>query len=170
MLNKIDYNLALLVIYLFIVYITMTDPHNSYLMLIKDYSINYLLARSLMKKVTTLSICMLVVSMVFVSLNFAISGGFLSLNSEVYTQKELQQNDNPVSDNKIKIDLNSATFSQTSDKNYNQLRILINYQTLDPALMNTPMAGTMKVYDNNGLSIKTSPIPKGYVVGGSGVM
>ena len=170
MLNKIDYNLALLVIYLFIVYITMTNPHNSYLMLIKDYSINYLLARSLMKKVTALSICMLVVSMVFISLNFAISGGFLSLNSEVYTQKELQQNDNPVSDNKIKIDLNSATFSQTSDKNHNQLRILINYQTLDPALMNTPMAGTMKFYDINGLSIKTSPIPKGDVVGGSGVM
>jgi len=73
--------------------------------------------------------------------------------------------------NKIKIDTNSVTFAPLTDSTINQLKILINYQTTDHALINTPMAGIMKVFLSDGSLLKTSSsIPKGYVVGQSGVI
>lgn len=88
----------------------------------------------------------------------------------VYAQVHSSQNDTSLSAEKISIDLNSVTFSSLTDQHLNQLKVLINYHTLDPSMVNTPMAGTMKVYDTNGDLIKTSSIPKGYVVGQSGEM
>jgi len=72
--------------------------------------------------------------------------------------------------NKISIDTNSVTFAPLTDSTINQLKILVNYQTTDPSLVNTPMAGIMKVFLSDGSLLKTSSIPKGYVVGQSGVV
>jgi hypothetical protein len=72
--------------------------------------------------------------------------------------------------NKINIDANSVTFAPLTDSTTNQLKILVNYQTTDPALVNTPMAGIMKVFLSDDSLLKTSSIPKGYVVGQSGVV
>ena len=47
---------------------------------------------------------------------------------------------------------------------------MFNYKTNDPSLANTPMAGTMKVYDSDGNIIKTSKIGNGYILGQSGPM
>ena len=47
---------------------------------------------------------------------------------------------------------------------------MFNYKTNDPSLVNTPIAGTMKVYDSDGNTIKTSKIGNGYVLGQSGPM
>ena len=71
---------------------------------------------------------------------------------------------------KVTIDLTSAEFAPLTSNENNQLKIVINYKTNDPALVNTPMAGTMKVYDSNGNIIKTSKIGNGYVLGQSGPM
>ena len=57
-----------------------------------------------------------------------------------------------------------------SDDTFNQLKVLINYQTNDPDIVNTPMDGIMKVYQSDGSLLKTSSIPKGYVVGQSGII
>ena len=47
---------------------------------------------------------------------------------------------------------------------------MFNYKTNDPSLVNTPIAGTMKVYDSDGNTIKTSKVGNGYVLGQSGPM
>ncbi len=71
---------------------------------------------------------------------------------------------------KVNIDLTSVEFAPLTSSENNQLKIVINYQTNDPSLVNTPMAGTMKVYDSDGNIIKTSKIGNGYVLGQSGPM
>jgi len=71
---------------------------------------------------------------------------------------------------KVTMDLTSVGFAPLTSSENNQLKIVINYQTDDPSLVNTPMAGTMKVYDSNGNIIKTSKIGNGYVLGQSGPM
>ena len=71
---------------------------------------------------------------------------------------------------KVTIDLTSVEFAPLTSSENNQLKIVINYQTNDPSLVNTPMAGTMKVYDSNGNIIKTSKIGNGFVLGQSGPM
>ena len=71
---------------------------------------------------------------------------------------------------KVTIDLTSVEFAPLTSSENNQLKIVINYQTSDPSLVNTPMAGTMKVYDSDGNIIKTSKIGNGYVLGQSGPM
>jgi hypothetical protein len=71
---------------------------------------------------------------------------------------------------KVTIDLTSVEFAPLTSSENNQLKIVINYQTNDPSLVNTPMAGTMKVYDSDGNIIKTSKIGNGYVLGKSGPM
>ncbi|HEX5187331.1 MAG TPA: hypothetical protein VFV86_10620 [Nitrososphaeraceae archaeon] len=74
------------------------------------------------------------------------------------------------SKDKVTIDLTSAEFAPLTSSENNQLKIVINYQTNDASLVNTPMAGTMKVYDSDGNIIKTSKIGNGYVLGQSGPM
>jgi hypothetical protein len=71
---------------------------------------------------------------------------------------------------KVTIDLTSVELAPLTSSENNQLKIVINYQTNDPSLVNTPMAGTMKVYDSDGNIIKTSKIGNGYVLGQSGPM
>ncbi len=74
------------------------------------------------------------------------------------------------SKDKVTIDLSSVEFAPLTYSENNQLKIVINYQTNDPLLVNSPMAGTMKVYDSDDNVIKTSKITKGYVLGQSGPM
>ncbi len=74
------------------------------------------------------------------------------------------------SKDKVTIDLTSAEFAPLTYSENNQLKIIINYQTNDPLLINSPMAGTMKVYDSDDNIIKTSKITNGYVLGQSGPM
>lgn len=71
---------------------------------------------------------------------------------------------------KVTIDLTSVELAPLTSSENNQLKIVINYQTNDPSLVNTPMAGTMKVYDSDDNIIKTSKIGNGYVLGQSGPM
>ena len=66
--------------------------------------------------------------------------------------------------------MNSITFAPLTDSSINQLKIFVNYHAIDPALVNTPMAGIVKVFLSDGSLIKTSSILKGYVVGQSGVI
>lgn len=56
---------------------------------------------------------------------------------------------------KINIEVNSVTFAPLSDPSINQLKILINYQTTNPVLVNIPMAGIMKVFLSDGSPLKT---------------
>lgn len=74
------------------------------------------------------------------------------------------------SKDKVTIDLTSVGFSPLTSSENNQLKIIVNYQTNDPLLINSPMAGTMKVYDSDDNVIKTSKITNGYILGQSGPM
>ena len=90
-------------------------------------------------------------------------------NSNAFAQITLQE-DTPNTANKINIDMTSVTFAPLTDSSINQLKIFVNYHAIDPALVNTPMAGIVKVFLSDGSLIKTSSILKGYVVGQSGVI
>jgi hypothetical protein len=94
---------------------------------------------------------------------------FMSAATNAFAQGSLQENALFTS-KKIDISLNSVNFAPLSDDAFNQLKVLINYQTNDPDLVNTPMDGIMKVYQSDGTLLKTSSIPKGYVVGQSGTI
>ena len=89
--------------------------------------------------------------------------------NDVYAQTQ-QQVDIPTSQNEITIQLESAKFAPLTDSNFNQLKVLVNYQTNDQSLVNTPMKGTMKVYLSDGTPLKTSSIQKGYIIGQSGII
>lgn len=90
-------------------------------------------------------------------------------NNYVYAQAP-QQKDDLSSKNKVTIHLNSVKFAPLTYSDSNQLKILVDYQTKDPTLVNTHMDGVMKVYDSDGTLLKTSPIQKGFVLGESGVI
>lgn len=123
-----------------------------------------------MKKFSNTSFFTLVTGLIFFSAIAWNNSGIVSLGNDVYGQVQSSLNDHYLSAKKISIELNSVTFSPLDDQYFNQLRVPINYHTLDPSLVNTPMAGIMKVYDANGALNKISSIPKGYVVGQSGKM
>ena len=89
--------------------------------------------------------------------------------NNAYAQVQ-QKNDSSHSTNKIAIQLDTVKFAPLTDSNFNQLKVLVNYQSKDPSVVNTPMTGTMKVSLPDGTLIKTSSIQKGYVVGQSGIV
>ena len=84
----------------------------------------------------------------------------------------VHQNHHPIhraaATNKVTIHLSSVKFVPLDYDDANQLKVVVDYKTNDPALVNTPMAGTMKVYQPNGTVLKSSSIQKGYIVGESG--
>ena len=116
----------------------------------------------------------LVVTAIAIGLLFAFSIALEKrvLNSDynVYAQTAPQENEDGVSSDRVIIKLDSVQFAPLTSSNINQLKVDINYQTNDPKLVNTIMAGVMKVYSTDGTLIKTSTIPKGYVLGQSGPM
>ena len=115
-----------------------------------------------------IAIITITITLIF-SLSVAINSENFGIIKDAYAQA-LQQNDNPTSQDKITIQLNSAKFAPLTNGNSNQLKILVDYQTNDPSLVNTPMKGTMKVSLSDGTPLKTSSIQKGYIVGQSGVI
>lgn len=148
----------------------MAEFNDSCIRLFRFNSITTSNSRIMSNKISKASSFILIACMVFFSAAAWSNNGILSLTKYVFAQEQSTQSDASLSTDKIQIDLNSATFAPLKDSSYNQLRILINYHTLDPLLVNSPMAGIMKVYDTQGALIKTSPIPKGWVLGQSGVM
>jgi len=113
-----------------------------------------------------IAIAIIVISIIF-SLSIIINEEIVGMSKNAYAQVN-QQNDSPASPNKITIQLNYVKYAPLSDTNFNQLKVLVDYKTNDPSVVNTPMTGTMKVSLSDGTPLKTSSIQKGYVVGQSG--
>ncbi len=121
-----------------------------------------------------LALAAIVISIgLFVSFSNGMEKGALITDYNVYAQSEQQQRLQSDDDNSvypITIKLDSVTFAPLTDSPINQLKVDITYQTNDPSLFNTIMAGVMKVYTADGTLIKTSTIPSGYVLGQAGPM
>lgn len=110
-------------------------------------------------------------------LSIIVNEGFPDTLDIAYAQIEQEQqssspesspNSSAAATNKVTIDLSSVKFVPLDYDDANQLKVVVDYKTNDPALVNTPMAGTMKVYQPNGTVLKSSSIQKGYIVGESG--
>lgn len=110
------------------------------------------------------------------SLSIIINETNIGISNNAYAQVQEQQQ-NSISpqlssssspSNEVTIHLNSVTFAPLTYTDHNQLKVVVDYKTNDPALVNTPMAGTMKVYLPDGTPLKSSSIPKGFVLGQSG--
>ncbi|HEU5121002.1 MAG TPA: hypothetical protein VFT71_08435 [Candidatus Nitrosocosmicus sp.] len=121
----------------------------------------------------TLTLAVSIIAMAFLfSFSNAMEKGVLITGQDVNAQSEQQQQliDDGNSSYPVTIKLDSVTFAPLTDSHINQLKVDITYQTNDPSLVNTIMAGIMKVYTADGSLIKTSTIPSGYVLGQSGPM
>jgi hypothetical protein len=104
------------------------------------------------------------------SLSFVLEKGILNADYSGYAQSEQQENSEGTSSDRVTIMLDSVRFAPLTNSDINQLKVDINYKTNDPKLVNTIMAGVMKVYTTDGTLIKTSTIPNGYVLGQTGPM
>lgn len=113
-------------------------------------------------------IATLAFSLVF-SLSVIFTDGISWNNYHAYAQAP-EKKDNLSSENKVTIHLNSVEFAPLTYSNNDQLKVITEYQTNDPKLVNTHMDGVMKVYNPAGTLLKTSPIQKGFVLGESGVI
>ena len=120
---------------------------------------------------STLMMTIIVIGILF---SFSITLDKISLpDFDVYAQREQQTQQSKVIEspsNQVTIKLDSVKFTQNDDSGNNQLKVGITYQTNDPKLVNTIMAGVMKVYTMDGTLIKTSSIPSGYILGQTGPM
>lgn len=123
-------------------------------------------------KTSTLAVSVIAMGLLF-SFSSVMDKGVLVSDYNVYAQSESQpqqvDDDNNSSD-PVTIKLDSYRFTPLTDSDINQLKVDIIYQTNDPSLVNTIMAGVMKVYTTDGSLIRTSTIPSGYVLGQSGPM
>jgi hypothetical protein len=123
-------------------------------------------------KTLTLTVTVIAMGLLF-SISTAMEKGILITDYNVYAQSEQEQTQRSVDDNSsypVIIKLDSVSFAPLTDSEINQLKVDITYQTNDPKLVNTIMAGVMKVYTTDGTLVKTSSIPSGYVLGQAGPM
>lgn len=125
-------------------------------------------------KTLTLAVTVIAVGLLFSFYN-GLEKGMLITDYSVYAQSEDQQQQQQSESNgntsdRVTINLDSVTFAPLTDSNINQLKVDITYQTNDPSLVNTIMAGVMKVFTTDGTLIKTSSIPSGYILGQLGPM
>jgi hypothetical protein len=120
-------------------------------------------------KTTTLFVTVMTIGLLFY-FSIALENGILLTDYNAYAQTEQQENNNSVSSDKVTIRLDSVMFAPLTNSDVNQLKVDITYQTNDPKLVNTIMAGVMKVYTTDGTLIKTSTIPDGFVLGQAGPM
>lgn len=109
--------------------------------------------------IPTIVIATVAISMIF-SLSIALNVE-ISWNDNMAYAQAPQQEDSLSSENRVTINLNSVTFAPLTYTDNNQLKVLVDYQTNDPSLVNTHMDGTMKVYNPDGTLLKTSSIQKG---------
>ena len=115
----------------------------------------------------------IVIATVAISIIFSLSIALnveISWNDNMANAQAPQQEDSLSSENRVTINLNSVTFAPLTYTDNNQLKVLVDYQTNDPSLVNTHMDGTMKVYNPDGTLLKTSSIQIGYVLGKSGII
>jgi hypothetical protein len=120
-------------------------------------------------KTTALVVTVIAIGLLF-SYSMASDKGILLTDYNVYAQTEQQENNDSISPDKVTINMNSVRFAPLTNSDVNQLKVGITYQTNDPKLVNTIMAGVMKVYTTDGTLIKTSTIPDGFVLGQAGPM
>ena len=106
-------------------------------------------------------------------ISFSIDSGndfLVDFNSYAQSEEPQQTAVNNNTTDRVSIKVDSVKFSPLTNSGINQLKVDITYQTNDPKLVNTIMAGVMKVYTTDGTLIKTSTIPSGYILGQAGPM
>jgi hypothetical protein len=118
---------------------------------------------------STLVVTVIAIGVLF-SFSVALEKEVWNADYNVYAQTAQQENENGVSSDRVTIKLDSVKFAPLTDSDINQLKVDITYLTNDPKLVNTIMAGVMKVYNADGTLVKTSTIPSGYVLGEAGPM
>ncbi|WP_458746504.1 hypothetical protein [Candidatus Nitrosocosmicus sp. T] len=118
----------------------------------------------------------IVVAVIGTGLLFSFSAdlekNIMKTNYNAYAQADQQQNNDNKAAERITINLDSVKFAPltNTNTNANQLKVNIFYKTNDPKLVNTIMAGVMKVYLSDGTLIKTSTIQDDYILGQAGPM
>jgi hypothetical protein len=103
---------------------------------------------------------------VFFNGNDDILGDFNSIGStsKVYAQQSI------AGKNQITIAASSILFSPLTKAAYNQLKVIVNYETKDVSLINTRINGVMQVSLSNGSLVKMSSFPNGFVVNQTGTI
>ena len=99
-------------------------------------------------KTLTLTVTVLAMGLLF-SISTAMEKGVLITDYNVYAQSEQEQTQQSVDDNSsypVIIKLDSVSFAPLTDSEINQLKVDITYQTNDPKLVNTIMAGGPMVF------------------------
>jgi hypothetical protein len=91
----------------------------------------------------------------------------ISTSNRAYAQQSMAATSTA---NKITITSNSVQFLPLTNATYNQLKVIIHYQTNDVSLVNTKINGIMRVSLPNGSLVKTSSFPNGFVVNQSGTI
>ena len=123
-------------------------------------------------------ISILVTVGLMLTLSMAMSNNLIETSSNAYAQsdndKNQQGSDSSSStttslEDGVTLHLTSVDFAPLTNGGNNQLKILADYKTLDSSLVNSPMTGTLKVYDKDGKVLKTPSIQKGLVLGEAGV-
>jgi hypothetical protein len=98
--------------------------------------------------------------------NDDILGNFNSIGStsKVYAQQSIAET------NKIALASSSAQFSPLTNAIYNQLKVIVNYDTQDVSLINTRINGVMQVSLLNGSLVRMSSFPNGFIVNQTGTI
>jgi hypothetical protein len=91
----------------------------------------------------------------------------ISTSNRAYAQQSMAATSTA---NKITITSNSVQFLPLTNATYNQLKVIIHYQTNDVSLVNTKINGIMRVSLPNGSLVKTSSFPNGFIVNQSGTI
>lgn len=109
-------------------------------------------------------------------LSMAMSNNLIETSSNAYAQSDNDKNQQGSDlstttslEDGVTLHLTSVDFAPLTNGGNNQLKILADYKTLDSSLVNSPMTGTLKVYDKDGKVLKTPSIQKGLVLGEAGV-
>ena len=110
---------------------------------------------SISKSKNSIIIIIIITISLTLALAIATNGNILDYGNNAYAQIQ-QKNDRSRLSNRITIQLDSVKFAPLTDSNLNQLKVLVNYQSNDPSVVNTPMSGTMKVSLHDGTPLKTS--------------
>src|SRR5918996_831850 len=68
----------------------------------------------------------------------------------------------------ISLELNSATFAPLTSASGNQVKVGVNYTTINNTLLGNTINAVMKVYAPNTTAIKSTSFPNGIIVNSSG--
>jgi hypothetical protein len=82
----------------------------------------------------------------------------ISISSAVYAQQE-----------EVSIILDSAQFMPLSSGDRNQVKVQVNYTTLNSTIMGQTINAVMKVYAFNETAIKMTSFPNGFTANSSGI-